>query len=837
MNLHCLPIALQCRRANVFLRDNLRQHVMLNCPAIIGVSGTCICLVMLLTMLPFQLFAQQTGGDPSSRPDNNLIISGIVREAGSDEAVIGITVMVVRDTAASVASAKPIGGTRTNKYGFYSLPNIPQGSYFLVIRGIGYETVKRPIVVGNENLRENIALKVQNVRGKTVTIEVERDPSATRSISTVELNTDFARKMPVLGGESDIFRVLQLMPGIKAGSELSSGLYVRGGSPDQNLILLDGVVVYNPSHLGGFLSTFNSDAIRDVRVIKGAFPAEYGGRLSSVIDMTMKEGSKEKFSGVGNLGLIASRLTLEGPITPDISFMVSGRRTYFDLILAALPQRPDVSYYFYDLNAKLNWNISDNDRLFLSGYFGRDVAGGGGITGGSNAFNTDWGNSTANLRWMHVASPSLFTNFSAIFTDYQFSLGIPDTTAGFSTLSRIRDFTVRGDIQWYPDKQHTVKAGIDVTYHNFTTLLSATASAERFLQTLGIEGNASIPSIEAAAYAQDEWQDAFDIDGLSVNAGLRLSYFQLGSRLLPEPRLSAVYNLGNTILGNNFKFKGAFAVANQFLHLVVRNDITLPTDTWFPATETIKPANSTQYVFGAETTIFDNEVLVSVEGYYKSMNNLLEFKENAGFNSLFTTREQDLAVGKGESYGVEVFINKQLGSFTGWIGYTLSWTTRQFEELNKGNTFFPRYDSRHDVSVTLNYKLSDSWELGASWVFQSGQAFTMPSGQYYSLLANYSPSGQFSGASRLQSLSTSAYTLYTERNGGRLPAYHRMDVNFTHYFSWFGLPFNLSLNVYNVYNRLNPFTWSIRQDFTGTRQVSQFTLFPIIPTIGIGFKF
>ena len=761
------------------------------------------------------------------------VVSGLVSEAASGESVIGINVILATDSLVT-RSSSIIRGTRTNKFGFYSLPDAPKGSYFLVVRGVGYKQFAKRIIIGSAPVRENISLGLQNVRSQQVTVQAERDPAPTRTISTVELNVEFSKKMPVLGGEADIFRVLQLMPGIKSGSEVSSGLYVRGGSPDQNLILLDGVIVYNPSHLGGFLSTFNSDAIRDVRVIKGAFPAEYGGRLSSVVDLTMKEGTKEKFSGVGNISLIASRLTLEGPISEDVTFMVSGRRTYFDLLLALLPQRIDGTYYFYDLNAKLNWKLSENDRLYLSGYFGRDVAGSFAANGG---FATDWGNSTANLRWMHVVSPSLFTNFSAIFTDYQFSLGIPDTTFGFSTLSRVRDVSLRGDAQYFPDDKHTVKTGFEATFHNFTTALSSNGDFERLLAQLGVEGNATIPAIEAAVYGQDEWQDAFGVEGLAINAGFRLSYFQLGSRLFPEPRLSAVYNAGSNFIGENFKIKAAFAVANQFLHLVVRNDITLPTDTWFPSTQTILPANSTQYVLGAETTLFNNELLVSVEGYYKSMRNLLEFKENAGFNSVFTTREQDLTVGTGEAYGMEVFINKQIGAFTGWIGYTLSWTTRQFAELNKGKPFFPRYDSRHDISVTFNYKLSEGWELGASWVFASGQAFTMPSGQYYSAGTN-TPAAQFALPQYAPTLYSSPFTLYTGRNEGRLPAYHRLDVNFTHYFSWFGLPFNLSLNVYNAYNRLNPFTWSIGQDFrTGERVITQITLFPVIPTVGIGFKF
>lgn len=793
----------------------------------------------------------QVAGAPSGQSTTAIsgTVSGIVSEAASGEAVIGITVMVVRDTTQSSTGIlpKPISGTRTNKFGFYSIPNLPDGSYFLVVRGIGYKSFAQKILVQSENVRLNVPLQTQDIRGKQVTVESAREAAATRSISTVALNTEFAKKMPVLGGESDIFRVLQLMPGIKSGSELSSGLYIRGGSPDQNLILLDGVTVYNPSHLGGFLSTFNSDAIRDVRVIKGAFPAEYGGRLSGIVDMTMKEGSKEKFSGTGNISLIASRLTLEGPITEDITFMVSGRRTYLDLLVRAVVPDIPAEYYFYDLNAKVNWKLSDNDRIYLSGYFGRDVAGAlntqaGSSSNGQPLFALGWGNATANLRWMHVVSPSLFTNFSAIFTDYEFSLGIPDTLSGFFTLSRIRDFTVRGDAQYFPSKEHVVKIGFDATYHNFTSIVTAqNKQVERFLQQLGLDSSQVIPAVEASVYAQDEWEDAFGLDGLSLNAGLRLAYFQQGNRFLPEPRLSFAYNLGQNVVGNNFTFKGAFAVANQFLHLVVRNDITLPTDTWFPSTQTIQPGNSTQFVLGAETTLFDNDVLVSVEGYYKSMRNLLEFKDNSTFTNIFGTRESDLTVGTGESYGMEVFINKRIGDFTGWIGYTLSWTTRTFPELNGGKTFFPRYDSRHDVAITLNYKLSEGWELGASWVFQSGQAYTMPSGTYFSNLSSTMISGgtmmpPIFGDTRFGFPQVG--TLTTERNGGRLPAYHRLDVNFSHYFTWFDLPFTLSLNVFNAYNRWNPFAWGFGFNrTTGERELQQITIFPIIPTVGIGFKF
>lgn len=765
------------------------------------------------------------------------VVSGLVSEAASGESVIGINVILATDSVV-VRSSSIIRGTRTNKFGFYSLPDVPPGSYFLVVRGVGYRQFAKRIAVGAASMRENIALGTQNVRSQEVTVQAEREASPTRSISSVELKSELVSKMPTLGGETDIFRALQLMPGIKSGGELSSGLYVRGGSPDQNLVLLDGVIVYNPSHLGGFLSSFNNDAMRDVRVIKGAFPAEYGGRLSSVIDLTMKEGTKEKISGTGNISLIASRLMVEGPITEDITFMVAGRRTYFDLLLnlATNGQSP-INYYFYDLNAKINYKASENDRVFISGYFGSDVLAPQNqqANGGVN-FSVDWGNATGNVRWMHIISPSLFTNFSAIYTDYRFGATIIsqnsfDTTS-FRTFSQIRDFTARGDVQWYPTEEHSVKAGFDATFHRFTTVLES--NNEQVLQVAEMVNLASgqIDALEASVYAQDEWKIT---QGFTANLGLRLSYFQRGNRLLPEPRVSFAYAPTDDV-----SIKGAFAVANQFLHLVINNGIALPTDTWFPSTETILPGNSVQYTLGVETSLLGKEYFVSLEGYYKSLRNLYEFKDGANFGFL-TPAESQLTRGDGEAYGMELFINKRLGALTGWIGYTLSWTNRTFAELNDGKTFFPRYDRRHDVSVVATYRLSDAWEIGATWTFATGQAYTMPSSQFYFSGVPGQPSrttGYFYGNGQ--------FTSFTERNGFRLPDFHKLDVNLTNHFTWFDLPFNFSINIYNVYNRQNPFAWILNYQsprppnpaITGSVPVlNQFTLFGIVPTISIGFKF
>jgi hypothetical protein len=806
----------------------LHAALVLGSALVVVISFLCPTLYPILCPTPL---SAQTATTPSQQRPQGAVISGVVTEAASGEFAIGVTVVLSKDSS-STASGTVVRGARTNKFGFYSLPNLPEGTFYLIVQGIGYKRYAKRIVIDtpNEALRHDVPLAMRDVRSGEVTVQAERQSSSqTSMISAAELKADFISKMPSLGGETDIFRVLQLMPGIKSGGEASSGLYIRGGSPDQNLVLLDGVTVYNPSHLGGLLSTFNNDAIRDVRVIKGAFPAEYGGRLSSVVDLTMKEGSKEKLSGAANLSLIAARLTLEGPIGEDASFMISGRRTYFDVLVSALSRRAPAlqntpNYYFYDVNAKLNYKLGENDRIFVSGYFGSDVL--TQPTGSPLGFGLDWGNATGSFRWSHIVSPTLFTNFSALYTDYRygFNIGAGSQGAGgdlgFTTFSQIRDIAVKGDMQYFPSEEHTIKAGIEATYHRFNT--TAESSNRAFAAVLADLGNNTINALEAGLYVQDEWQIT---PQLAANLGLRMSYFQLGNRIFAEPRASLSYEITDDV-----SLKGAFAVANQFLHLIVRNDISLPTDTWFPATENIKPANSVQYVLGAEANLFDREWLVSVEGYYKSMTNLYEFKDGAAFGLFAPAESQLTSPGVGDAYGVEFFVNKRLGALTGWVGYTLSWTTRTFAELNDGKPFFPRYDRRHDISIVLNYKLNDAWEFGATWQYATGQAFTMPSGQYS--FPNFDS----------QNLIPSQRINYTSRNSFTAPAFHNLGINITHYFTWFNLPFNAGLSIYNAYNRQNPFSVAVSYAKDPTSSVliptvTQTSLFPIIPTVSLGFKF
>lgn len=778
-------------------------------------------LFLLFLALPFQyLRAQQTG---------KASVAGIISEKVSGEYVSGATVILHNDS--NVRSGPGVRGAVTNKYGFFSIANVGAGSYFLTVRTVGYAMKTIGITVGadEKSVRIDIPLDTRDIRTDSVMIQASKEPSPTGSISSVELRPEFIQQLPALGGEVDIFRALQLLPGVKGVSEISSGLYVRGGSPDQNLTLLDGVIVYNPSHLGGFLSTFNSDAVRDIRLIKGAFPAEYGGRLSSVLDMTMREGTKEKIGGVAGVSLINSRLTVEGPINEDATFMLSGRRMYLDLMMLALPsevREETPTYYFYDLNGKVNYQVSESDRVFLSGYFGRDVL--DGPPDEDLEFGINWGNATANLRWMHIVSPELFTNFSAIYTDYQFSTIILDkgayasNDANFKSESGIRDIMLRGEAQWFPSDAHIVKGGIEATEHRFRA--DASADVEEFGR---IDQTPTIlTSLDAALYLQDEWKIT---DDLSSNIGARLYYFERGDYFKVEPRLSLAYSLTDAVT-----LKGAFSIGNQFLHLITRNDISLPTDVWFPSTETIKPSEAIQGVLGMETYLFDRNYLFSVEGYYKKMKNLLEYKDTASL-SLMVPLENSFTSGTGEAYGVEVFLNKRIGEFTGWIGYTLSWTSRTFPELNRGRTFYPRYDRRHDVSVVVTYKLGESWELGATWVYGTGQAYSTATGQYH-----------FGESFSQPDLTDESYFGpefdYSERNGYRLPAFHKLDLNFTHKFKWFDLPWQLSLNVYNAYNRKNVFAQYIDREWSGPSQeptvkVKRITLFPIIPTLGLNVRF
>lgn len=765
---------------------------------------------------------------------NKFTVSGYVKDAKSGESLIGANVYI----------KEILKGTTTNQYGFFSI-TLPQGKYTLVVSFIGFEEFSQQIDLTKDQ-RLNINLKDKSITTKEVVITGERSDKNTQSsdMGRMELEMEKVKTLPAFMGEVDVLKTIQLLPGVQSSGEGNSGFYVRGGGPDQNLILLDEAVVYNAAHLFGFFSVFNADAIKNVELIKGGMPAQYGGRLASVLDISMKEGNNQRFQAEGGIGVISSRLTLQGPIKKDkASFIVSGRRTYADIL--AEPFIPETStfkgtgYYFYDLNAKLNYILSDKDRLFVSGYFGRDVFS---YNNKKAGFKVDipWGNATTSMRWNHLFSDKLFMNTTLVFSDYKFSFGASQSDFEFKLYSGIQDWNAKVDFTYFPNIRHNIKYGINYTFHTFVPSNASARQGDVEFDTGKIK---KYFANEAAAYISDD----FDLtDRLRINAGVRFSYFQhigpfdrylkneIGQTIDTivyaknqpitdyngwEPRASLRFKINS-----NNSIKAAYTRNYQYVHLASLSAIALPTDTWMPSTEIVQPQVSTQYAIGYFKNFKDNMYESSVELYYKDMKNLVEYKEGAlPEDNIKENLDHLLTFGSGESYGAEFFFKKAQGKFTGWVGYTLSWTNRTFLEINNGETFPARYDRRHDASVVGTYTFNEKWTVSAVFVYGTGNAITLPIERYF-----------FEGR---------VVNIYSKRNEFRMPAYHRADISVT----WnhkktekFESSFNFS--VYNVYNRYNPYFiyFANEGDVTkGTFKVSakQVSLFPILPSATWNFKF
>ena len=769
------------------------------------------CAFILILCAPhLATFAQPSG-----------TISGMVTDSISGEILIGAQVLLQVDSV-SAAKPVPLRSVATNKFGFYSIPDIPPGRYRLSVRMLGYAVSTFECFMSGEvtPLRFDIELHQENIPFAEIVVEAERSPRLLTPVNAVSVKQDVLKGVPSLGGESDILRTLQLLPGITSESELSSGLYVRGSSPDQNLTLVDGVAIVNPAHLGGILSTFNSDAISDVQLIKGAFPAEYGGRTSSVLDITMKNGTRERLSGTAGISLLSSRMMLEGPITGNTTFMVSGRRMYFDLLLPMFANTEKTpSYYFYDLNGKVSTVLSPTDRISVSGYAGRDILTRSPANEDAN-FDIDWGNKALSTRWTHVLDPRAFMNLSLTYSAFNFTTRIKSSPStgnqDYRSSSGIGDLVLQGEVQVFRREDHAVKFGIWLSRNTYE--VSA-------LDKVGDQVRASLPSslqhsLDAVVFVQDDWRIA---PPLSLNVGVRLNHMQDGSFTDLEPRLALSYRISDDVT-----LKGAYAIAHQYMHLVVRNDISFPTDLWVHSGDGITPSRTRQISAGMEVYLNEGSYLFSVEAYHKNMLHLYEYRETAEMTPGVPTAA-NFTSGVGEAYGTEILIEKKAGVFTGWIGYTLAWTTRTFAELNGGRTFYPHYDKRHDLSVVGTYKLSDRWELGATWTYSTGETYTLPAGIFY--YGKTGTEGRY-------------YLDYPERNGYRLPSFHKLDFGANHSFPWFGLPFRLSLDIYNVYNRQNPFARYIKYEQVGTMapatyapSLKQLTLFPFLPTLGLSCTF
>lgn len=758
---------------------------------------------------------------------SSLTLSGYVEDALSKERIIGVNIYIDGETI----------GTTTNTFGFYSLSLAP-GEYELVVSFIGYKSIRQKLILKDENINLDFQLEEASETLNEVTVTAEEMQVERAQMSQIQLNVTEIKRIPAFLGEVDIIRAIQLLPGVQSGNEGSTGFYVRGGSPDQNLILLDGVPVYNASHLFGFFSVFNADAIKNVNLTKGGFPARFGGRLSSVLEIDMKEGNMREFHGEGSLGLISSKLTLEGPIWKDkTSFIVSGRRTYYDILAAPfIPEGQEFGYYFADLNAKINHVFSRKDRLYLSYYNGIDdfsfreeyqndpFFGGSGE--GYDESGLDWGNHTAALRWNHLFNDKLFSNLTATFSQYRFSIGFESyfkdgndvSSNGFEYFSLIRDYGLRYDLEYALNNQHQLRFGASYTNHTFrpgVAQIEETFDGESVDSILDL--SRSVFANDLFVYLEDDWKLG---DKWRINYGLHYSaYFTNDDAFYHnlQPRVSARY-----LVNDGLSLKASYALMNQYVHLLSNSGIGLPTDLWVSSTDRVKPQTSQQLAIGATTSLWGNKFEFSAESYYKLMNNLIEYKEGASFISNTDWQNTVETDGEGEAYGLELLFRRKKGKTTGWVGYTLAWTNRRFSNLNDGDWFPYRYDRRHDISVVLNHRFSEKFDLGLTWVYGTGNSFTAPIAQ----IMLQSPWG-----------GTETFDRFSDRNGLRMPAYHRLDLGFNWHkkTKWGQRTWNIS--VYNAYSRQNPFFLYLSQNSNGERRINQVSLFPIIPSISYQFKF
>lgn len=760
-------------------------------------------------------------------------ISGYLKDADTGESLIGATVLHARSSS----------GTSANTHGFYSI-TLPRDSVTLLYSYVGYEPQLIRFL-----LRKDTVINMQ-LKGATVLDEVV--VSATKAdaiheinrMSSISVPIDQIKALPAFLGETDVLKVLQLMPGVQSGGEGGTGLYVRGGGPDQNLLLLDGVPVYNASHLFGFFSVFNADALNHVELIKGGFPARYGGRLSSVIDIHMKDGSMKEWKGEGSVGIIASKVSVEGPIQKDrTSLLFSARRTYIDLlarpIIKLATEGQTAGYYFYDLNFKLNHIINDKNRLYLSSYTGDDKAyaktkdffiNGNERTDYREEFGLRWGNIITAVRWSHVFSPQLFANFTGTFSRYRFDIfsqydevrtspTSPDEKNFYKEryVSGIRDWAMKADFDYLPNPDHYIRFGANSIVHRFAPGVYAVRSSEEADSTAGA---AVTNAQEFAAYVEDDWKVN---SVLKVNAGVHTSAFLVENKWYTsvQPRISS-----RLLLGREFSLKASYSTMTQFIHLLTNAGLGLPTDLWVPSTAKVKPQQSWQAAIGLAKT-FKDTYEVSLEGYYKKMTNLIEYKDGASYFDIEKDWQDKVALnGQGWSYGTELLLQKKIGNVTGWIGYTLSWTDRQFETLNFGNRFPYKYDNRHDINVAFTHTWNERMDFSAAWVFTSGNAVTLPT-------AVYRGTSQFA----FDHWSTPEVSYYEARNAYRMKNYHRLDLSFSWWKNKKWGQRKWTLGVYNAYNRLNPFFMDIGYDRNHNKHFIQYSLFPIIPSFTYSFKF
>lgn len=757
-------------------------------------------------------------------------LSGHIHDQRTGEDLIGATVYIKEIKT----------GTTSNIYGFYSI-SLVSGLYTVVYSYVGYTPVEKVF-----DLKENITFDVdlglanQELEEVVVTGEAVNANVTQAEMSAIKMDTKTIKQIPALMGEVDIIKAIQLLPGVQSISEGSSGFSVRGGSLDQNLIQLDEATVYNASHLMGFFSVFNNDAIKDVKLYKGDIPASSGGRLSSLLDVRMKDGNTKRFSGTGGIGTISSRLTLEGPIIKDkASFIVSGRRTYADLFLKlnSDPAVRDNTLYFYDFNAKVNYEINENNRVFVSAYYGKDVF-------KNPDFKMMWGNSTLTTRWNHLFSKKLFSNFTILYSKFDYELGVPEgSSSSFEWIANLKDYGARADFTYYLNTNNTLKFGTSATFHNFIPGTARGLGSEAFLTEYEVENN---NALESAIYASNEQKIG---SRLIAKYGLRFSHFvnvghstiynyddhyelvdstvyDKGEFFSPyyglEPRLGLTY-----ILNEFSSIKASYSRTRQYIHLAQNSTAGTPLDIWFPSSPNVKPQIADQVALGYFRNFRHNTIETSVEGYYKKFNNAVDFKDHAELllNKLF---EGELRFGEGQAYGLEFFFRYEIKKFSGWVSYTLSRTERRTstpyveDGINKNQTYLASWDKPHNVAIVLNYNMSQRLIMGATWVYNTGSAVTFPVG-------------------RIQ-VGNEYIPIFSERNGYRMPDYHRLDVSVTllgkqkpgKNWNW-----DLNFSAYNAYARKNPWVINFKSDAENPNETyaEMIYLFSIVPSVTFNFRF
>jgi len=759
---------------------------------------------------------------PQISKGQDYVLNGYVSDSSSGERLIGSTIQVL-DGGNSVS---------TNSYGYFSL-SIPKGEVTVLVSHVGYEVELKTLSLHSDQ-RLDVELTRQSKVLDEVVISNQREQSILRSpqMGQTKLQIEELKNIPVIFGERDVLKTIQLLPGVTSGGEGSTDFYVRGGGGDQNLILLDEATVYNTSHLLGFFSTFNSDAIKDVSLYKGGIPAQFGGRASSVMDVKMLEGNKKDLRGEGGIGLIASRLKLEGPLKKGkSSFMLSGRRTYADLFLK-LSKDKDInesSLYFYDFNTKLNFELDDRNTLFVSGYFGRDAM------SYSDLFSFDWGNRTATMRWNHIFNQKIFSNTSLIYSDFTYNVDVQASNADFEISSVIQNLNFKQDFDYYTSSNNKLKFGLHFLYRNVNPA-SISARENTGVNDLGIE---SRRGIELDGYASYEWKwneristitglrinnfialgpgtfYGFDADGIRESEETYRSSDIVKHYLNLEPRWSMRY-----LLNAQSSIKASYNRVTQNLHKLTNTTSSLPTDQYVISSKNVKPQVVDQVSAGYFRHVFGERYELSIESYYKWMQNQIDFRNGADLQANVYL-EGELLYGKGRSYGLEWILEKNKGRLSGWLSYTLSKSERQIDPINNGNWYNARQDRTHDLSLVLMYQLSEKWTLGSAFTYFTGNAVTFPRGKY--------------------EIENQTMYYYTDRNADRMPDYHRWDLSATYepkndhkkwHSSW-------SFGVYNAYNRKNAYLIDFRENEINKNQIDTYrvALFGIIPSVTWNFKF